>query len=158
MICNCVVSLSLYHEHCNGSKCTASHSPKLKPRHKPSPVFFFKTEQYRKGNATLNFSEYSILSWRRPLSPSLSLPPRLFLSANQVSHGVSAARMCSHKSCSHTTCNLTVQERKGLAEMCRLKWELEGGKKYIYIYTRRSTARHLRGRPRHNTLEEKKKR
>lgn len=31
---------------------------------------------------------------------------------NQVSHGVSPTRMCSHKSCAHTTCNLTMQEKQ----------------------------------------------
>ena len=36
--------------------------------------------------------------------PQDSSPPL----SNQVSHGVSPARMCLAKSCSHTTCNLTI--------------------------------------------------
>lgn len=42
--------------------------------------------------------------------------------SNQVSHGVSPARMCSRKSCSHTTCNLTMQEKQH-----GTWWGAEGG-------------------------------
>ena len=63
----------------------------------------FRTKQSGKPTAAETVFPYGV-------SLRLFLP--LSSSHNQVSHGVSPARMCSHKSCSHTTCNLTMQEKQ----------------------------------------------